>query len=626
MEDLFSLLWVINRTPVASQRDLAQHLDISLGKVNSLLRSAEEQGFLDIVREGKQSSFDIRPAGRALLEQMLLNRHQGKLKLAPSGQPVRTAVILAAGRRPDFDQPVALLPLGESTILESTLKMLECSGIERFFLICGYQAEEIRKRLSSRQNVTIIENPRYKWSGTMQGLQLLDGMLKEDFLLLKSDLVLEQRGIDALMEGDLPFRALLASPSGMEDEAFVELDEDGDIFRISKDIHQINRIQGELVGMMRVPAEVFQMMLRYFAVNENPYLNFEYVLENIGRLYGFHGEMVDDLIWSKVENQTSYQNLVNIVYPRIQRKEKEMRQKLAADTLMAVMDVQPEDILEISFAGGLTNTNYDVRLKQGRYILRLPGRMTESLINRETEKHNAQLASDMGFNCKLVYCNAETGVKISEYIDHAETLSFRTARLEENIRLVADILSRLHHSDMALENVFNPFDEALWYEALLEQEHAHMYKGYHQLRAQVLAIRDRLYQMGYDQRPCHNDLLASNLVKNGNGRLYLIDWEYSGINDPMFDVAAFFLENYFEPEDEELFCHYYFGAGEDPQKAREKILIFKISQDFLWSIWTVLKEAKGDDFGSYGLDRFTRCQQLCARYWDLYGNDRSDEV
>ena len=336
--------------------------------------------------------------------------------------------------------------------------------------------------------------------------------------------------------------------------------------------------------------------------------------------------MVDDLIWSKVENQTSYQNLVNIVYPRIQRKEKEMRQKLAADTLMAVMDVQPEDILEISFAGGLTNTNYDVRLKQGRYILRLPGRMTESLINRETEKHNAQLASDMGFNCKLVYCNAETGVKISEYIDHAETLSFRTARLEENIRLVADILSRLHHSDMALENVFNPFDEALRYEALLEQEHAHMYKGYHQLRAQVLAIRDRLYQMGYDQRPCHNDLLASNLVKNGNGRLYLIDWEYSGINDPMFDVAAFFLENYFEPEDEELFCHYYFGAGEDLQKAREKILIFKISQDFLWSIWTVLKEAKGDDFGSYGLDRFTRCQQLCARYWDLYGNDRSDEV
>ena len=626
MEDLFSLLWVINRTPVASQRDLAQHLDISLGKVNSLLRSAEEQGFLDIVREGKQSSFDIRPAGRALLEQMLLNRHQGKLKLAPSGQPVRTAVILAAGRRPDFDQPVALLPLGESTILESTLKMLECSGIERFFLISGYQAEEIRKRLSSRQNVTIIENPRYKWSGTMQGLQLLDGMLKEDFLLLKSDLVLEQRGIDALMEGDLPFCALLASPSGMEDEAFVELDEDGDIFRISKDIHQINRIQGELVGMMRVPAEVFQMMLRYFAVNENPYLNFEYVLENIGRLYGFHGEMVDDLIWSKVENQTSYQNLVNIVYPRIQRKEKEMRQKLAADTLMAVMDVQPEDILEISFAGGLTNTNYDVRLKQGRYILRLPGRMTESLINRETEKHNAQLASDMGFNCKLVYCNAETGVKISEYIDHAETLSFRTARLEENIRLVADILSRLHHSDMALENVFNPFDEALRYEALLEQEHAHMYKGYHQLRAQVLAIRDRLYQMGYDQRPCHNDLLASNLVKNGNGRLYLIDWEYSGINDPMFDVAAFFLENYFEPEDEELFCHYYFGAGEDLQKAREKILIFKISQDFLWSIWTVLKEAKGDDFGSYGLDRFTRCQQLCARYWDLYGNDRSDEV
>ena len=87
----------------------------------------------------------------------------------------------------------------------------------------------------------------------------------------------------------------------------------------------------------------------------------------------------------------------------------------------------------------------------------------------------------------------------------------------------------------------------------------------------------------------------------------------------MFDVAALFLENDFAPEDEELFFHYYFREGEDWGAAREKILIFKISQDFLWSIWTVLKEARGDDFGSYGKDRFDRCIRLCAQYWETYG-------
>jgi thiamine kinase-like enzyme len=91
--------------------------------------------------------------------------------------------------------------------------------------------------------------------------------------------------------------------------------------------------------------------------------------------------------------------------------------------------------------------------------------------------------------------------------------------------------------------------------------------------------------------------------------MYLIDWEYSGTNDPMFDLAALFLENEFAPEDEELFFHYYYGAEQQPNASREKILIFKILQDYLWSIWTVLKESRGDDFGSYGIDRFTRAQR-----------------
>ncbi len=619
MEDLFSILWAVNRGPAANQREIARNLDMSVGKVNSLLKTAEERGMLAAEREGKRSRFTILPPGRALLEQTLRRRRQGKLRLEPSGRPVRTAVILAAGKRPDFDLPAALLPLGESTILETEIQMLESCGIERFHVVAGHCADAVREKLAGKKNVVVAENPRYKWTGTMQSLRVLEGTLTGDFLLLKSDLVLERRGAMALLEGDAPFRALLAAPSGTGDEAFVELDGEGDIFRISKDIHQISRVQGELVGVMRVPAEVFSMMLASSAGGENPYLNFEYVLENIGRLYGFHGEMVDDLIWSKVETQANYQNLLNICYPRILRKEKEMQRQLAADTMVEVMGMQPSDILEIRFAGGLTNTNYDVRTTRGRYVLRIPGRLTESLTDRVSEKKNAQIASDRGINCKLVYCNAETGVKVSEYIDRAETLNFRTAKLEENMRLVAAILHELHDSDFPMENRFDPFEESLRYESMLDAEHAKMYKGYDQLRAQVCAIHERLLALGYEQRPSHNDLIAYNLVKNGEGRLYLIDWEYAGRNDPMFDIASYFLENEFAPEDEELFFHYYFPDGGDLETARQKILIFKILQDFLWSIWTVLKEARGDDFGAYGPERFARCQRLCAQYWDIYG-------
>lgn len=620
MDDLFSVLWAVNRTPVTNQRNLAGQLEISVGKVNGLLKEAEEQGLLAVEKEGKQSRFLLTDSGRQLLERTLLSRRQGKLTLEKTGGPLRTAVILAGGKREDFEQPAALLPLGEETVISRMVQVLESCGIERFTVIGGYHWEQLKEQFSGKQNVTVIENPRYKWSGTMQALKLLEGTLTEDFLLLKSDLAVEKRGVQALVEGKEPFEALLAAPSGLGDEAFVELDGDGDIFRISKDIHQINRVQGELTGIFRVPSQVFRMMLSYFAENENPYLNFEYVLENIGRLYGFKGRMVDDLVWAKVENRGDYEKLTNIIYPRIQRKEKEMQEKYAAETLCGALGVTREEIAEILFAGGLTNTNYDVHMTDGqRYILRLPGRMTESLIDRRTEKKNAQIASDMGFNCRLVYCNAETGVKVSEYISQAETLNPRTVKLEENLALTADILRRLHDSDMPLENEFDPFAEAVRYESLLSGENARMYKGYEQLKAQVFAIRDRLDRLGRQITPSHNDLVAANLVKDGEGRLYLIDWEYAGKNDPMFDIAALFLENDFAPEDEELFFHYYFKKEEDLAKAREKILIFKISQDFLWSIWTVLKEARGDNFGSYGKDRFDRCRRLCAQYWETYG-------
>ena len=108
-------------------------------------------------------------------------------------------------------------------------------------------------------------------------------------------------------------------------------------------------------------------------------------------------------------------------------------------------------------------------------------------------------------------------------------------------------------------------------------------------------------------KPCHNDTLASNFIKSGEGKIFLIDWEYGGMNDPMWDIAAYCLENELSEEEEELFLKVYF-QGDVEEKYKIRVLINKIYQDFLWSIWTNIKEANGDDFGSYGIDRYTRAK------------------
>ena len=609
MDQLFMLLRAAGENPLTDQRSLAADCGLSVGKINSLLRAAEEGGYLAVAREGKKSRYTLTRKGKDFLENTLLSRQEQKLALPPMTE-VDTAVILAAGRQGGMEVPSALQPLEDGTVLDRLLQVLENSGITRFVVVTGFEGEQLRQRYGNRQNLTLVENPRWKWTGTMASLAAAREQLSGGFLVVKGDLVLEQRAVEALLRDQSPFAGLLACADGNGDETLVELDELGGIYRMARDLYQVNRVQGQFVGMAKVSPQVLERMMEYYGRNQNPTIGFEYVLESVGRLYRFHGVMVDDLVWGRIRDEESLRRIRDQVCPRILRKERQMRRQLAVETVQEILQLEREQVTRVSFAGGLTNTNYFVEAAGKQYILRLPGRMTESMISRVNEKRNAEIASRLGFNCDLIYCSAETGVKLSAYIDGAETLSPRTARLEENMKKTAELLARLHRSDVVWENRFDPFEEAERYERLLDDPAARMYEGYAALRLKVQALlRARLLELGYDQRPCHNDLVAANLVKDRNGRLYLIDWEYSGQNDPMFDVAALFLENDFTPEDEELFFQYYFAGEPEPPRCREKILIFKIVQDFLWSIWTVVKESRGDDFGSYGADRFARARR-----------------
>lgn len=134
---------------------------------------------------------------------------------------------------------------------------------------------------------------------------------------------------------------------------------------------------------------------------------------------------------------------------------------------------------------------------------------------------------------------------------------------------------------------------------------ATMYDGWEEVRPRVMALEAYLNTLGVDLRPCHNDALYENFIKSSDGNIYLIDWEYSGMNDPMADFASLFIEADFEKENEDYILKQYFD-GDVPASAWVKILCYRILWDYLWAQWTVIKEAKGDDFGTYGRDRFNR--------------------
>ena len=80
----------------------------------------------------------------------------------------------------------------------------------------------------------------------------------------------------------------------------------------------------------------------------------------------------------------------------------------------------------------------------------------------------------------------------------------------------------------------------------------------------------------------------------------------------MWDLAALSLENEFSEDDIELMFRLYFN-GEADENSRRRLLIHQICQDLLWAVWTLIKEAEGDDFGTYGIDRYNRAKEYLKR-------------
>ena len=269
---------------------------------------------------------------------------------------------------------------------------------------------------------------------------------------------------------------------------------------------------------------------------------------------------------------------------------------------------QEEEVLSVEQLGGMTNQNYLVKTTNKQYIVKFFGKGTEKLINRQDEKYNLELLKNLDLDVKNYLFDIEAGIKVNEYIESAITLD--STSIKTKFDKIAPILQTIHASGKELRGEFAPFEEIKKYESLIEEKIP--YANYEVVREEVFSLEKRLADLGVDRKSCHIDLVPENFIESPQGRLYLIDWEYSSMNDPMWDLAALFLESEFTRQEEEDFLSHY--ESDKTPVSREKIRIYKILQDTIWSLWTVYKEEQGADFGDYGVNRYQRAVKGLAYY------------
>lgn len=517
---------------------------------------------------------------------------------------MKTAVILSARKDKDTEIPFPLKPYHENVcLIDRTIEALTALNYTNIILVVGSQAQ-MYKRYASK-TVRLVLNSEYKFTSSMGSLAVAAPYIKEDFLLVEGDTFYEYKVLKKLSETRNENCFAITEESGSGDEAFVET-RNGYITKISKDRHQICNFEGELLGIVKISKHTFDRMMNKWQKSNNPYLNYEYLLFDSTDVLDRPYLKFPNLIWGDVDSEDDFNKLCNYIYPKLRRKEN----PFDFDNLISYLKVifpheQIDNEVKITQIGGMSNKNFKVTKGLYEYVLRVPGIGAEGMVVRSNEEQNSLQACKMGINPPIRYFNAETGIKLADFVKNAETLNGATIQRPANMKKIANIFRTLHHSHIRFGNEFNVFKEILNYESLLIKAGGKMYEGYEPVREKVFKLEDYLNQLGVSVKPCHNDLVAENFLKAEDGTIYLIDWEYSGMNDPMWDIAALFLESNFTDESQDYFLNHYF-EGKEPKNAREKILIYQILMDYLWAVWTCIKEAQGDDFGTYGMDRYKR--------------------
>lgn len=231
--------------------------------------------------------------------------------------------------------------------------------------------------------------------------------------------------------------------------------------------------------------------------------------------------------------------------------------------------------------GGLTNTNYRVEVDGTPYVVRIPGASTDMLsVNRQHEYHNTLAAAQTGVGAQIVHYLPDIPVMVLEYI-HGETMSSARLREPAQIARIA-AAARALHAGPAFANTFNMFRTMEFYLSIVREHGFRIPDGYDDYLPVARRIEAALAARPLPLAPCNNDLLAENFIDDG-ARLRLVDYEYSGNNDPCFELGNICNENDFAPEQVEQLCAAYFGQANQALVAR--MWLYYCMSNIGWVLW-----------------------------------------
>ena len=274
-----------------------------------------------------------------------------------------------------------------------------------------------------------------------------------------------------------------------------------------------------------------------------------------------------------------------------------------------------EDYVDMKRLAGMTNRSYKITRNDGTaYVVRIPGEGTEQMIDRSNEKTSNELACGLGLDTGMLYFDP-AGNKVMQFIENDCSVDEALMRNPKVIEKAADIFRRLHTSGVDTGVSFEVFSMAETYEKIIAENNVKLYADYDKVKAQVMAIKEKEDDGAIGVMvPCHNDPLPGNWILDNQDKLWLIDWEYAGMNDYIWDLSCVSLEcNYMEAEEKALLAAYYLREAKTEE--RQHFIAGKVYVDYLWSLWGLTRVPyEGEYMQEYADGRYRRLKENLSSY------------
>lgn len=526
----------------------------------------------------------------------------------------KNAIILAAGKSGKlapftYEKPKGMFKVKDEILIERQIQQLKDAGVNEIYVVVGYMKEKFFY-LEQKYGVKLIVNNEFSEKGNLYSLFVARKYLNNTFICCADHYFVHNPFI-MKNEENISYRAVSYQQGKFREFGIECSDADvitnccvggKDSLAMVGHAYVNSRFSQKLCELMEKEINDFGVASMFWE---------EFYSRHIRELTFYKKEFPSDdiLEFENIDDLRAFDAdfLMNVDSEII-------------SNICKTLDCNPNDIMDISIIkAGLTNVSFAFLCNKNKYVYRHPGGTAGNLIDRDSELYAQTVAKKLGIDKSYIHMNTD-GWKISHYVEDAKNCDFESS--DEQLKIGMDYLHKLHHEDINRDvRVFDNVEEGKRLMVIASATKGNLQKEFEDVVKKVeklyLYVKEDATRLGYGLVLCHNDVYEPNYLFDREGKLYLIDWEYAGLNYAANDICTILCRYDWTDRQIERYLRAFVGRELTDEEHRYYMAFIPISA-FYWFCWGLYKGSVGDDDSFFFLPSYRNLIRFIDRAIDSY--------